>query len=299
VEAPTSAKPGDKAVITPDGRLIGWIGGSCSEPSVRREAQQVLAAGEARLVRIEPIKEPSTGARAGEIVLNTSCPSGGTLEIFLEPQLARPQLVTIGRSPAARTLIQLASLIGYRTCLVHVGATPEDFPEADQVLPHLELSTAGVGPDSWIVVATMSHYDEEALEAALRVSPAYVGLIASGRRRNALVELLRRRGWSEDALSTIVNPAGKALGDTQEEIALSELADVVERRGRRARTPTPILAPAAETAFATDPVCGMAVEIASARHRTGDHYFCSQACQETFERHEDPMPLEREPAAPA
>ena len=302
VEAPTSAKPGDKAVITAEGKMVGWIGGSCAEPTVRREAQQALIEGVPCLVRIEPAgdapergRERTTptddvpGARTipaeGEVVLSTTCPSGGTLEIFLEPQLARPQLVAIGRSPAARTLIRLAALVGFRTCGVHLGATEDDFPGADQVLPHLELASAGVGTDSWVVVATMGHYDEEALEAALRTSAAYVGLVASRRRRGAVVQVLRRRGWSGDELSGIVNPAGKTLGDSQEEIALSVLADIVARRNRRQTRTVGAARERSEPetpVFATDPVCGMAVEIAGALYHTEDSYFCSAGCLEAY-----------------
>jgi len=312
VEPPTSGKPGDKAVITADGKMVGWIGGSCSEPSIRREAQLALADAKPRLVRIGPAEEVEKHTQAGpegapavpgSVVLGTTCPSGGTLEIFLEPQLARPQLVVIGRSPVAKTLICLAALVGFRTCAVHLGATDQDFPEADQVLGGLELTQASIGPDSWVIVATMGHYDEEALEAALGAgsaagSAAYIGLVASRRRRNAIVQVLRRRGWSGDTLSGIVNPAGRMLGDTQEEIALSVLADIVARRHRRkaGRTaprgypaPTSELLPAPDSAdnpdpvFATDPICGMAVEIAGACFRLGDVYFCSPACLEAYE----------------
>jgi xanthine dehydrogenase accessory factor len=303
VEPPTSGKPGDKAVITADGRMVGWIGGSCSEPSIRREAQLALVDAKPRLVRIGPAEEVEKDTQAsGSVVLGTTCPSGGTLEIFLEPQLARPQLVVIGRSPVAKTLLRLAALVGFRTCAVHLGATDQDFPEADQVLGGLELTQASIGPDSWVIVATMGHYDEEALEAALGAgsasgSAAYIGLVASRRRRNAIVQVLRRRGWSGDALSGIVSPAGRMLGDTQEEIALSVLADIVTRRHRRkaGRTaprgypaPTSELLPAPDSAggpdpaFTTDPICGMAVEIAGSRFQLGDVHFCSPACLEAY-----------------
>jgi xanthine dehydrogenase accessory factor len=218
-------------------------------------------------------------------VLGTTCPSGGSLEIFLEPQLARPQLVAVGRSPAARTLLQLAGTVGFRTCAVHPGAIADDFPAADLVIPELDLNAAGIGPDSWIVVATMGHYDEEALDAALRTSAGYVGLVASRKRRNAVVQVLRRRGWSGDALSTIVNPAGKMLGDTQEEIALSVLADIVARRHRREqRSASPPTETAEASVFATDPVCGMAVETTHALYCSGDVYFCGPSCLEAYGR---------------
>jgi xanthine dehydrogenase accessory factor len=324
VEAPTSAKPGDKAVITADGAMLGWIGGSCSEASIRREALAALSDGSPRIVRIAPsdaagpgdnvrtsvshlpstVRDDETAGRTQTVLLATTCPSGGTLEIFLEPHLARPQLVAIGGSPAARTLIRLAVAVGFRTCVVHPGATAEDFPEADAVLPTLDLSAAHIGPDSWIAVATMGHYDEEALEAALVTEAAYVGLIASRRRRNAVVQVLRRRGWPGDALAGIVNPAGRTLGDSQEEIALSVLAEIVDRRNRRKkravigelpagsrrddlRTSVPAPPPTPSTPsiplFATDPVCGMAVEIAGAMYRSGDVFFCGRGCLEAYE----------------
>jgi xanthine dehydrogenase accessory factor len=287
VEPPTSAKPGDKAVITADGTMVGWIGGSCSEPSVRREAQLALQDGSPRVVRIQPEADEGLGSLShGEVVLQMSCPSGGTLEIFLEPYLARPQLVVIGKSPTARTLVRLAGIVGFRSCGIHPGAEADDFPGADYIVPTLDLAGAGIGSDSWVVVATMGHYDAEALEAVLRTEAAYVGLVASRRRRNAVVQVLRKRGWPGDALSGIVNPAGRVLADAPEEIALSVLADIVDRRNRRQKRMTPAVEPEVQ-AFATDPVCGMAVEIAGALFHTDDVYFCCAGCQEAYEREPD------------
>ncbi|GAC1397435.1 MAG: XdhC/CoxI family protein [Chloroflexota bacterium] len=285
VAAPTSAKPGDKAVVTADGSMVGWIGGSCSEPSIRREAQLALQDGSPRVVRIQPESDTYLAGRSpvdGEVVLNMSCPSGGTLEIFLEPYLARPQLVVIGRSPIARTLTRLAPIVGFRSCVVHPGGEAADFPGADHIVPSLILAGAGIGTDSWVVVATMGHYDAEALQAVLGTDAAYVGLVASRRRRNAVAQELRKRGWPGDALSGIVNPAGRTLADAPEEIALSILADIVDRRNRRQKRMTPAPEPDV-VAFATDPVCGMAVEISGALFHTDDVYFCCMGCQEAYE----------------
>jgi xanthine dehydrogenase accessory factor len=49
-EKPTSGKPGDKAIITADGVMRGWIGGSCAQPTVIKEALNALRADEARLI---------------------------------------------------------------------------------------------------------------------------------------------------------------------------------------------------------------------------------------------------------
>ncbi len=292
VEAPTSCKPGDKAVITADSRMMGWVGGSCTSATIRREAMDALDTGASRLVRIQPESEDPLTPRGGEVVFPTTCPSGGTIEIFLEPYLASPQLVVMGQSPASRTLLRLASVMGFRTCVVHPGALREDFPEADLVLGNLELGRAEIDTDSWVVVATMGHYDEEALEAALVTNAAYVGLVASRRRRQAVVEALRRRGWSGDALAGIVNPAGHELGDAQADIALFVLAEIVDRRQRRVRRERAAEpAPSGAATCARDPVCGMSVDVATAEYHSGDLYFCAAGCLTAYEAHPEQFAL--------
>ncbi|HEX2302069.1 MAG TPA: XdhC family protein, partial [Gaiella sp.] len=54
VRPPASAKRGDRGLVTADGRLVGWVGGACSEPAVVREALRALAEGTTRLLRICP-----------------------------------------------------------------------------------------------------------------------------------------------------------------------------------------------------------------------------------------------------
>src|ERR1700694_3472799 len=175
-ESPTSAHPGDKAVITSDGELHGWIGGSCSEPLVRREALVAMRDGMPRLVRIRPDVEIAETRIRGELTVATTCPSGGTLDIFVDPHLPKPLLVVIGGTPAARTLISLGRAVGFRTCGVQPGAEAADFPGADRVIDDLDLSALGEETDCWVVVATMGHYDDDALAAALALPAADVAL---------------------------------------------------------------------------------------------------------------------------
>jgi xanthine dehydrogenase accessory factor len=292
---PTSARPGDKAVVTADGRLRGWVGGSCAEPVVRREALRAMARGVPCLVRIRPQdavdpEELDLVSRPGELTAATTCPSGGSLDAFIEPQLPKPQLLVFGDSPAARTLLEIGSLTGFRTCAIHPGARAEDHPRADLVLPTLELSAAAPDMDSWAVVATMGHYDEDALEACLAHPELDVALVASGRRAEAVREGLRRRGLNDGALARIRTPAGGVRGATQEEIALFALAEVVAARRNRQDGPAGDLqrqVDAAMRRFATDPVCGMAIdttlEAISTLHEGGRIYFCSAGCLEKFE----------------
>jgi xanthine dehydrogenase accessory factor len=270
-EAPTSARPGDKAVITPDGRLRGWIGGSCSEPVVRREALRALDEGSPRLVHIVGDSEVKQTRTRGELTIGTTCPSGGSLDIFIEPRLPKPLLLVFGESPAASTMVRLAELTGFRTRQVSQGE-----------LAALEVPAGNV----YAVVATMGHFDEDALEAALSRPHLEVSLIASTRRAAAVRAELLRRGLGEDAVARIHTPAGRVRGGTQEEIGLLALAEVVTVR--RKQSAKPAVMPPPKVLFATDPVCGMTVDVATAVH-TSVHggqtfYFCCAGCQVEFER---------------
>ena len=272
VEAPTSARPGDKAVITADGRLRGWIGGSCSEPVVRREALRALAEGSPQLVHIVGGDEVKHSRKHGELMIATTCPSGGSLDIFIEPRLPKPVLLVFGDGPAAVTLVKIGELTGFRARAV-----------AQAELASLDVS----GGDVHAIVATMGHYDEDALEAALAYPDLEVSLIASTRRAAAVRGELLRRGLGEQTLARVRTPAGKTWGrgSTQEEIALLALAEVVGARRKRASKPIPV--DVAPVTFVTDPVCGMTVDPLTSPYKlvAGDqtHWFCSAGCKASFE----------------
>ena len=271
VEPPTSARPGDKAVITADGRLRGWIGGSCSEPVVRREALRALAEGTPQLVKIVAAEEVRQTRKRGELTVATTCPSGGSLDIFIEPRLPRPLLLVFGETPVAETLAKLGELTGFRT----------------RTVMQAELATLSVpSADAWAVVATMGHYDEDAVEAALAHPDLDVSLIASSRRAAAVRGELVARGLDEHTLGRLRTPAGKVRGVTQEQIALLALAEVVTARQKRG--PKQPVHETPPVVFATDPVCGMTVDPLTATHRADfggtTFWFCSAGCKVEFEK---------------
>jgi xanthine dehydrogenase accessory factor len=261
VERPVSTRRGDRAIVTPDGALAGWVGGACSEPAVIREALRALEAGEPSLVRIGPAASASD-IRTNVVLADHTCASKGTLEVLIEPSLPAPLLAVVGESPAALRLVQLARVIGWRV-------TTEVTETTDAV-----------------VVATMGRGDEDLLAAALAGGAGYVGLVASSRRATAVVGALRERGLGEEALALIRSPAGLDLGSVrQEEIAVAILAELVAWRHARPQTEGLL-------AEAVDPVCGMTVSIGvageTATHDGVTYYFCNPGCRQRFEA--DPAP---------
>jgi len=282
----SSSQAGDMALITAAGAFHGWLGGSCTQPTVVREAKRALAEGEPRLVVLAP--DPELERRPGITVFPMTCNSGGTVEIYLEPVLPTPRLVVFGVSPTARALVRLGKAMGYSVVAIDPAAEPGLFPEADQVITDLgrapRLYAPAKGP-RFAVVATLGDRDEEAIRDALAMSPDYLGVVASRRRFAQIRETLGAGGVTAAALDAIHSPAGLRIGAQRpEEIALSVLAEIVEQR--QDETKAAADASDAVEASAVDPICGMTVTIAGARH-TAEHagqtwYFCCGGCRERF-----------------
>ena len=267
---PASARAGDRALLFGDGQQMGWVGGGCVHTSLDREARLALRDGTPRLVRLAPDTELSR-TDDGVVSYPMTCHSGGTLEIYLEPVLPAPELVVLGESPVADALGALAAPLGFRLL----------------TSPHA-VSAGSVSPDTWVVIAGMSSdEDHPAARAALERGLPYVAMVASRRRTEAFVAELRADGVGEDAIARLRSPAGLDIGAaTGAEIALSILAEIVQRRRSLPRASSSADPSPAGSAMAKDPICGMEVEIASARWtatRDGHtFYFCAPGCRRTF-----------------
>ncbi len=285
--APSSGKTGYRAVITATGEVRGWVGGACAEPVVVREALAAIEEGTPRLVFLGPPDELAGADRDATVVVPMSCQSEGALKIFIEPVPRGPDLVIVGRSPMVHTLAAMAGTLGWWTTVVDDGGLPEDWPEPDRVITRVDLEAAGVGPRTALVVATQGHYDEEALERAVMSPTGWLGVVASHRRAESLLDHLRDRGCPDEILERVHAPAGLDLGHvTHEEIAVAILAELVQFRAA-GRLQAGAVTALPDRSEAIDPVCGMTVDIAGARHRLErdghTYYFCCAGCLTSFE----------------
>ncbi|WP_069803180.1 XdhC family protein [Thermogemmatispora onikobensis] len=276
-ERPTSAKPGARALIQADGSISGWIGGSCAQPVVVREALRLLhEGGDPYLLRLGAPEAGLTRTGSGVRVFPMTCSSGGILDIYMEPHLPPPRLFLIGASPVVAALARLAPVLDFGVVQIDEGGLVSMQPDER----------------SAVLVATHGEYDEEAVARALRSPAWYVGMVGSRRRAEACRQYLREAGLEEHVIARLRAPAGLDLGAvTPEEIAASILAELVQvRRRQSAQAPAAAASPAvveAAPATAIDPVCGMIVEVVAARQRSTyqgqTFYFCCPACRRLFE----------------
>jgi xanthine dehydrogenase accessory factor len=293
---PTSAHAGDTAIVHPDGTIVGFVGGSCAEESVRLYGLRVLRTGEPMLLRVRP-GDPSTVEEDGAVTVANPCVSGGALEIFLQPRRPAPRVLVVGDTPVAAALVELAGPVGF-------SAEPAGSP------------VAPAPDDAGLVVASHGRGEREALEAALRAGVPYVALVGS---RIRAASVLASLDVPDADRARVRSPAGLDIGARSAgEIALSILAELVAERARprvalpapRGATPTPSAdleesgadtpgtgAPilkigdggavaGAGPATAVDPVCGMTVVITPTALSTvaGDRtaYFCGEHCRASF-----------------
>src|SRR5215831_6505682 len=238
--AATAAKAGAKAVILPDGTVTdGWIGGGCARSAVLAAAREALRDGKPRLVSVQPpevLQEQGVAAgdeRAGIRFANNMCPSQGTMDVFVEPVLPRPQLVICGSSPVALAIAELGRKLGFAITACAPAAEQAAFAEADRRIEGYALPVADAAA-RFIVIATQGRGDEAALEAALAVECDYVAFVGSRKKAAALKQALGRRGIDGERLARLKAPAGLDLGAiSPEEIALSILAEIVAVRRRK------------------------------------------------------------------
>lgn len=281
-KSPQSAKPGSKAIIKADGSQIGWVGGGCVQPIVLREAKQALETGQPKLLSISPdaARDDWEGAESYAM----TCEGGGSLEIYLEPVLPKPQLLIVGRSPVAQTISHLARLLDFKVVVADAEARKEDFPDADLLLNDLGAVREHIKESSFVVVATMGNGDEEGLLSVIGTRPRYLGLVASEKKSQALFEYARTKGATDEDIAVVRCPAGFELGaETLPEIALSVAAEIV--RLRRATSEQSV---ATTADVAIDPICGMTVDVQNAKYTSIANnetiYFCCLRCKETFDQ---------------
>jgi xanthine dehydrogenase accessory factor len=243
----TAAKAGAKAVILPDGTIYeGWIGGGCARAAVLKAAKDALADGQSRLVSVQPPDAlDEKGLKAGEEregvrFAKNMCPSQGTMDIFVEPVLPRPQVVICGSSPVAVAIADLARRSGFWVTICAPVAEQSNFVEVDRRIEGYALPVNEAG-SRFVVVSTQGRGDEAALQAALAVEVDYVAFVGSRRKAEVLKAELAKRGVTPERLAALKAPAGLDLGAiTPDEIAISILAEIVAvRRSRQLRGSPP------------------------------------------------------------
>ncbi len=293
-EVPSSGKSGDKAIIDKYGIITGWIGGGCVKGIILKEADEAIKSGRSRLVKVG--QSLVTEKKEGVVDYKMTCMSEGTVEVFIEPILPAPHLVVIGKTAIAKALVKMAKIAGYRITAVAADATPTTFEKVDELITQIKLDQVKISQSSSIVVCTQGDQDEEALEHALQQSCAYIGFVASKKKKAGVFGYLEQKGIDKNKLETIKSPAGIDItAKRPEEVAISILAEIIQIQNNRPPGTAGFMdqsdeagqEPAAKPVFYVNPVCGVPVDKNSPKHiieyKGEKVYFCCDGCKVKFE----------------
>jgi xanthine dehydrogenase accessory factor len=296
--SPVSSHLGDRAVIYSDGRMEGFVGGSCSRDIVRREALRSLRTAKPRLLQIRPDDSGSEDlpgpVDAERVRVPMGCASNGAVDVYIEPHLPPRLLIVVGYTPVGEALSRVAAASReFDVVRVVVDEELRDLESIEGVRVvslgklrgFLDVLDRAARARSIAIVASQGHYDEAALETLLAGPSAFVGLLASRKRAGSVKGVLRQQGLEPDQLDRIHNPVGLAIGArTAAQVAVSILAVIIAAAPATAELEEDALG--AADRFASDPVCGMDVEIDGARvtAEAGGRtfFFCSESCRSMF-----------------
>ena len=189
-----------------DGTIEGFVGGQCAQNSVRKAALGVLQAGESVLLRVLPDGDVHFPEAPGACVVVNPCLSGGSLEIFLTPQLPAQLIRVYGATPIADALIDLCGVLGYETR--RDARRDTDLADTNAV-----------------VIASHGGPEAEIIRAALDNGVGYIGLVASKVRGASILNELE---LSDPERARIHTPVGLRIGaKTPSEIAVSIAAELI------------------------------------------------------------------------
>jgi xanthine dehydrogenase accessory factor len=168
------------------------------------------------------------------------CPSEGTMDIFVEPILPRPQVVILGVSPVAVAVADFGRRTGFAVTVCAPAAEQAAFADVDRRIEGYALPVEDAGA-RYVVVSTQGRNDEAALLAALAIDADYVAFVGSRKKAESLKTALLRQGAKAERLAKLKAPAGLDLGAiTPDEIAVSIIAEIVaSRRGKGLRPAAP------------------------------------------------------------
>jgi xanthine dehydrogenase accessory factor len=162
-------------------------------------------------------------------------------KVFAEWYGPPPRVFVYGAVDTAEALCRGVKLLGWTAIVADARAkfaTRERIPSADELIVEWpQEALAQVAPDHQTAIVVLTHddkFDEPALIGALQTEAFYIGALGSRRNQERRRERLLEAGLDEDAIDRIMGPCGLDIGaDTQEETALSILAEILAVRARR------------------------------------------------------------------
>jgi xanthine/CO dehydrogenase XdhC/CoxF family maturation factor len=170
----------------------------------------------------------NSGYDVATIQKGTTYPEDGIAPAFSQ----KHELIIVGSDELALVLGKMAKMLGFAVTFVDPVRTPQELPHGDRVLNSLDAFPPLCSDFKLsIIVASRGRFDEEAIEQGLRSGCQYIGLVASRKRSDEIMNALAAKGEFNSRLGRVRAPAGMDIGaSTPQEIAISIFAELISER---------------------------------------------------------------------
>lgn len=164
--------------------------------------------------------------------------------MIVEPALKPKTAFLFGAGHVAQPTAAMAALVGFSVVVLDdrdAFASTERFPDAQGVVVIPEFSRAfqnlPIDENAFIVIFTRGHaHDKDVLSQALKTPAGYIGMIGSRKKRDTIFHTLLQEGFTESDLRRVHSPIGLEIAaETPEEIAVSIVAEMIQKRSQNAR----------------------------------------------------------------
>ena len=218
-------RPSSRLAVFEGGRATGTLGDAALDKQARTAALGLMEKRVSRTIRLTR--------------------GSSDLDAFFELHEPPRTLIIFGAGPVSMHLVNLAREAGLRTIVVDGRprfATRERFPNADELLVGIPSEIArslAYTSSTFVVLAAHDYkYDIPVLKIVLQTRAAYIGMLGSRRRGQAILKFLEESGMGRGSLDRVRVPMGLDIGaESAAEIALAVLAEAIAVKTSRPGTP--------------------------------------------------------------
>jgi xanthine dehydrogenase accessory factor len=239
IEGSSLGKPGFKSIIDSKGHIIfGTLGGVCPESAISSYAVEAIKTNQPKLVKVfleeteTALKSTLKSTSEDEVHVETFC--GGTMHIYIEPYLPPRRLILIGqggKDDVEDNLIKFGKLLDFEVIVIDHKPVLTEEPDLLITDINFDLDKFNFNKDDAVVVLTKGDRDIPVLSTLLKKDISFIGLLASSKRAQHDISILKEKGFSEEDLKKLHTPVGIDIGAiTPAEIALSILAEIIALR---------------------------------------------------------------------
>jgi xanthine dehydrogenase accessory factor len=199
-------------------------------------------------VTADNIELPSKLFKAGEVaneIFAKADPDPRSMDIlvegksgllYFEPVFSPPELVIAGAGHIGKALSHLGSMTGFEVTVIDDRsefANSQNLPDAHKIIVKdigEAIREIRKGNDTYVVIVTRGHKDDaEALRSCISSDLAYLGMIGSRRKIEAIKqEFIENRWATVEQWEKVYTPIGLEINSqTIEEIAVSIIAQII------------------------------------------------------------------------